>query len=586
MRKIWIVVLAIVLVLCLGMGLMLWAFFSLFSEREPSVPSGCVLTLTLSGELPETAPASLVPRLFSSPELTFQDVIRSIDRASGDSRIRGIWMRVEGPGLGWGKVKELQDHLETFKKSGKFILASSDSLNERDYACALPADRIYLSPEAGFEFNGFTATSTYLKDMFEKIGVEPEVENIGKYKSFGDMLKRNSMSDAEREVANSMLDETVSLFSGMVSHFRKGFTPEKVKQLLEEGLTHPRQAQERNLVDGILYTDEVERELRNRIGQRESERLRTIDVSRYRAMRQEASGNQVAVIYAVGAITRGEDTYSPIFGRSMGSDPLVRALREARDNPDVKAIVLRIDSPGGDALASDLMWRELRLANQKKPVIASMSDVAGSGGYYIAAGCRKIVAEPGTVTGSIGVVSAAFNLQKLYEEKLGLRFETVKRGQWADSPSGIRPMSPEEWDRFRAQTRRFYETFLKKVADSRHRAVSEIETVAQGRVWTGRQAQEHGLVDVLGGQDTAVLLALKEAGLEGKAHSVVDYPRPKKLSDLVFEALSQDGISERAAARTFSSLPPELRKVLKTLAPMSVSTPSVLAVMPCTIDIH
>ena len=283
---------------------------------------------------------------------------------------------------------------------------------------------------------------------------------------------------------------------------------------MEQGLAHPEEALQNKLVDGVLYADEVESILKEKNGEKGAKKLSAITGKKYRKISWGSlgrmDGEQIAVIYAVGSIVRGPDVYSPIFGRSMGSDALVESVRKARDNKAVKAIILRIDSPGGDGLASDLMWRELRLADKEKPVIASMSDVAASGGYYIAMGCRKIVAEPQTITGSIGVVSAKFNIKGIYDW-MQIRMETLQRGKWADMMDESRAMTPEEWERFRQQTRRFYDHFVTKAAESRRMKYETLEPYAQGRVWLGTEARERGLVDELGSLDKAVEIARKEA---------------------------------------------------------------------------
>ncbi|HOB53201.1 MAG TPA: signal peptide peptidase SppA [Acidobacteriota bacterium] len=579
-KKGWIITL-VVLMMLIGVGLMVYFAVQAMVQAEPSVKDRTVLVVELTGELPENSPSDFTLSLFEPPALTFQQVLSSIDKATSDKRITGVWLRIESPNLGWSKVEELQNKLTAFKKSGKFIYATTVVCNERDYACALPADKIYMPPEGFFELNGFVAQAMFLKDTLNKFGIDPEVENIGKYKSAGDMLKRNSASDAQREVMNNMLDKTVASFNGMVARYRK-IPTEQVATMMEEGLSHPTEAAAHKLIDGILYPDEVDALLREKNGEKGRDRLTTITCKSYRRVSRPAvtdgAADQIAVVYAVGTIIRGKDAYSPLMGRVMGSDTVIESLQKARQNKSVKAIVLRIDSPGGDGIASDLMWRELRITDQKKPVIASMSDVAASGGYYIGMGCRRIVAEPATITGSIGVVNAKFNMKGMYDW-LQLRFETVKRGQWADMMDDTRGMTPAERERFAAMTRGFYERFVQKAADSRKKKFAELEPFAQGRVWLGSEAIQHGLVDDLGGLEEAVAIAKKEAGIPaGRSVRLVEYPVPKKLFEQIMESMAETQLAQ---------VHPGLRHDLAFLGRFVLPGPgAMLAVMPYALDIH
>ncbi len=577
-----LIITLVILLLVIGIGVVFVLMIGSMLEREPYVGNQSVLVLNISGEMPESAPQDFMTRLFEPPAMTFGDLTQDIRKAATDKRINGIWLKIDNPAFGWGKAQELQTTLAEFKKTGKFIIASTAACNELGYACALPADAIYLPEEGGFEFNGFVGQAMFIRDMLEKLNVEPEVERFGKYKSFGEMIDRKTMSDAQKEVMNSMLDETVKQFVGMVNHFRK-LPEDRIRTLLlDEAPSTPQQALDAKLIDGIKYPDEVRELIKEKCGIAKNRKLRAVTGQTYRRISWEslgqAGGQRIALIYAVGAITRGQDSYSPIFGRSMGSDNLISAIRQVRDDDSIKAVILRVDSPGGDALASDLMWRELQLTDKKKPVIASMSDVAASGGYYIAMGCRKIVAEPGTVTGSIGVVSAMFNLKGLYDW-MGINYETVSRGKWSEMMNETRPMTDAERQRFRESTLRFYEHFVGKAAKSRHKSFDDLQAVAQGRVWTGSQALENGLVDDLGGLEKAVAVARKEAGMApDQKIQLVTYPQPKKLIDQILENLTE------SQARAVN---PQLRRTLRYLGAYVLPGQSaILAVMPYQIEIH
>lgn len=541
-----------------------------------------VLVLDLSGDIPDTAPADLVGRLFQSPQLTFFDVLELIEHASHDRRICGIWLKMKHPDIGWAKAQELASKIQRFRLSGKPVFASMDVADEKDYMVAAAADKIFLSPEAAFEFNGFAMSALSLRDMFDKLGVQPEVVNIGKYKSSGEMLKNYKMSDARREEMESLLRQTHDQFIDTVVKSRKGTTSGTIRECLEKGLFTSQGAMEMGLIDGIKYEDEVEGMFASIAGSKQP-RLKTVQAGKYRRIvsmsHEEGFAPKIVIINASGLIVFGDDSYSPMFGKALGSESVISSIRKARDNKQVKGIIVRIDSPGGDALASDLIWREVRNADTVKPVVASMSDVAASGGYYIAMGCRKIVAQPGSITGSIGVVSAKFNLEKLYLDRLGLRFETMKIGRWADMMDSTRAMTPDEWQRFQDQTRRVYDRFLAKVAESRKADANKIEAFAQGRVWTGSQAKERGLVDEMGGLDEAVNLVKKFAGYhEGQPVQLVTYPELPSLWDQVWSSIP-DG------ARTFAN--PDIIAGIQYLGRFLHPAGGVfLAVMPYQIDIH
>mgnify|MGYP001766665558 CR=1 FL=1 len=580
MKKGWIIVLAIVLVV---VGLAAVLFFSLRSlvDQQPSLGDKTVLVLELTGELPESAPADPFMQLFEPKAMSFRDLVTCIEKARVDKRIVALWLKIDSPALGWAKVEELQLALDAFRKSGKTIVASMEMGNERDYACALPADRIFLPGESYFEFDGFVAQAQFMKDMFNKFGIEPEVENIGKYKSAGDMLKLSAMSEAQREVMNVMLDQRLAQFQTMVEKYRQ-IPRDQVFALLDKSVYGPQEALGHKLIDGIKYADEIEDFLKTKTGETAKKRLTTIAGNKYRKVTppdyEFADGEQIAVIYAVGTIMRGPDSYSPIFGRNMGSESVIESIRKARQNKAVKGIILRVDSPGGDGLASDLMWRELRQADKEKPVVASMSDVAASGGYYIAMGCRKIVADPATITGSIGVVSAKFNLKGIYDW-LGLHNETIQRGRWADMMNDSRPMTPEERELFRQRTRKFYDRFVAKAAECRGKSYEQLEPYAQGRVWSGTDALQHGLVDMLGGLDKAIEVVRQEAKIKPSQRiRLIEYPEPKKLIDQVMESLAETQVRQ---------VHPRLREDLQFLGRFVLPGPNaMLAVMPYRIDIH
>lgn len=582
MKKGWIVLLVFGVLLLTGALIVFFTLVSMILDIEPAVPDRSVLVINLSGEIPDYVEPSLFAGIFEGRPLTFQDILTSLDKARSDPRVAGVWLKINRPELGWAKVAELQKALENFKGRGKLVVATIQAANERDYACALPAETIYFCPEAGCEFNGFAASAMFLKDMFGKIGVQPEVARFGEYKSAGDMLDRTTMSEHQKEEMQAVLDQTYENFVQMVSSRRPKMTPEKVRALLEQGLFNPREAVDGGFADGIKYDDEVEAMVLAKVGGGRTvngkKRLQTVGITHYRRVGWAAVGVEtgpvVAVVHIDDFIGQGKDGYSPIFGRVTGTQRVLSALRQARENPEVKAVVVRVDSPGGDVLASDLMWREIAITDQVKPVVASMSDYAASGGYYVSSACRRIVAGPGTVTGSIGVVAALFNLTQLFNEKLGIHYETLRKGEWADAMNPYRPMTDAERERFHQEVRGAYDRFVAKMAQCRKKSVAELDKVAQGRVWTGRDAQALGLVDELGGMDKAVEIALREAKVfSDKRPNLVTFPPPRDFWDRLAESVSDMSLAGNDAA----VLSREMKFLGRFILPRSGS---VLAVMP------
>ncbi|NIR53033.1 signal peptide peptidase SppA, partial [candidate division KSB1 bacterium] len=508
-------------------------------------------------------------------------------------RIRGLYLDVSNPDLGWGKAQELRHLIHDFKESGKFVTAFMQTCNEGSYYIALSADELYLQPHSFVEFNGFAAEIPFLKGTFNKLGMEPQVENIGKYKSAGDILKRTSMSPAHREVTEALLNSHYEEFVQAVCG-RRGLERSEFEDVLREGIYRSEGALEHKLVDNLEYKTAVRNLLKEKVYGGEAtdgkdRELRMISVSRYARVPADevglGRGEKIALIYAVGNIVSGQNDYNPLMGRNMGSSSIVSLLREAKDNEDIKAVVLRVDSPGGSALASDVMWAEIEKVQEEKPVVISMSDVAASGGYWISMGSDAIVAHPLTLTGSIGVVGAIFDLSGTYD-KLGMNWEIVKTSEHADMMTDKRPMTDEEWETFRENTRAIYETFVQKVADGRNKTRDAVHEIAQGRVWTGEQALEIGLVDSLGGLDAALTIVKRKAEIAADAKTQwVVFPKPKGFFQSLMERFNVRVVRHFAEKsqewKIIQKLPKETRKALKQIAVTSlVSRGEFLAIEP------
>ncbi|XP_060204892.1 serine protease SPPA, chloroplastic isoform X5 [Lycium barbarum] len=476
-------------------------------------------------------------------------------KAAYDPRISGVYLHIEPLGCGWGKVEEIRRHILDFRKSGKFIVGYAPACGEKEYYIGCACQELYAPPSAYFALYGLTVQASFLGGVFEKVGIEPQVQRIGKYKSAGDQLMRKSISDENREMITALLDNIYGNWLEKVA-LTKGKKKEDIEHFVNDGVYQVEKLKEESWITDIKYDDEVMSMLKERVGIPKDKKLPEVDYRKYSKVRRWTLGltgfkDQIAVIRASGGISR---TRGPFSSPSSGiiAEKLIEKIRSVRESKRYKAVVLRIDSPGGDALASDLMWREIRLLAESKPVIASMADVAASGGYYMAMAAQAIVAENLTLTGSIGVVTGKFNLGNLYE-RIGFNKETISRGRYAElTAAEQRPFSPEEAELFAKSAQHAYTQFRDKAALSRSMKVDKMEEVAQGRVWTGNDALSRGLVDAIGGLSRAVAIAKQKANIPlDRQVSVVELSRP---SASLPEVLSGIGSSLAGADRTLKEL--------------------------------
>jgi protease-4 len=574
----------IIFLLVLGFFMILGGMFILgirtMLEDRPIVKDNTVLKLRLSGLVTEQFSRDAFGREFEDASLQMHDIHHALAMAKVDKRIRGLQLVVNEPDLGWAKAREIRQVLQDFKTSGKFVTAFMETCNERSYYIACVADEIYLQPHSFVEFNGLASEVPFLKRMFNKLGMEPQVETIGKYKNAGDVLKRESMTPAHREATLALLEDIYDEFVQTVCA-RRGLERVAFESLLNKGIYKAEDALKEKFVDQLKYETEVTDLLKEKIFAADStnwkERsLNTLSVSRYARVPAEdvglAKGSKIALIYAIGSIVSGDGGIDPLFGRSMGSNTIADLLRTAKNNSAVKAVVLRVDSPGGSAVASDVIWAEIEKVQQEKPVIVSMSDVAASGGYWISMGCDAIVAQPTTITGSIGVVGSIFDLSGTYD-KLGINWETVKKCEHADNFTEKRPLTDEEWQLLKDHISAIYDTFLGKAAEGRRKTREEVDKVGQGRVWTGVRALQYGLIDSLGGLDAALAIAKKKAGLAADAPTQwIVYPQPKSFFDSLVEKLSvrlaKLWASKFEEWAVIQKLPAETKQALRQIAIM------------------
>jgi protease-4 len=490
------------------------------------------LALELSGELPEEPAGGLAGLLESQPP-SLRGVVEAVDRAAKDPAIKGLLLRVGSLDAGWARVAELREALLRFRRSGKPSWAQLEFAGNKEYYLATGCARIAAAPTALLDVSGLAAEVTFFKGALDKLGVQAQFEGVGKYKNAPNQYTETGFTEPHREQMDALVS---SLFESYVNGIAqaRGMSPERVRALVDEGPFDAESARTAGLVDELLYRDQVE----GRTGG-----ATRVTPARYlKGARSVAfdSRPRVALVYAVGTIASGESQSGPFGGGLVGSDTIIRGLRQAAQDDRVRAIVLRVDSPGGSGTASDAVWREVALARRSKPVVVSMGDYAASGGYYIAMNADAIVAEPGTITGSIGVFSGKFSLRGLYA-KLGISEAVVQRGRFARLFSSSEPWSEEERARVRTLNRAFYATFVAKAAEGRRRTPEQIEEVAQGRVWTGVEALRAGLVDTLGGLDTAVAVAREKARLpRGQDVNLVVLPEQKGFFELLLERQDDD----------------------------------------------
>lgn len=524
-----VIVLIVIAVAISAAGLVATA---IFVGRPADVASNSSLVLRMSGDLREIEPGGFVGS-FLEPPPTVRSVVDALRKAKVDDRVKSVVIRPSGTAALWAKVQEVRDAILDFKTSDKPIVAYLEYGGEQEFYLATACDKVFLMPTASLDLTGMASYELFLRGTLDKIGAYPDALAIGEYKTAANTFTERSFTPSHREMAESLnRDLFEQLVRGIANGRQK--TEDEVRQMIDHGPYLPADAVRAGLIDDLAYEDELDDKVRLADGE-----VTYLEGRSYRGVSPGSlglnKGRKIAVLYAVGIIGSGESSYDSPAGEVVGSDTLVQYLRKARADHDIEAIVLRIDSPGGSAIASDVIWREVQLTRAVKPVIASMSDVAASGGYYIAMPAHKIVAEPATLTGSIGVVMVKFVIDGTLKN-MGMNAEAISQGRYATLYSPIRPFSPEERVKVREHMQATYDAFVEKAAAGRNMAPEQIDAVAQGRVWTGEQAKARGLVDELGGLQRALELAKEQAGIApGDEVELVVYPPKRSL----YEALAQ-----------------------------------------------
>ncbi|UCF79635.1 MAG: signal peptide peptidase SppA [Candidatus Eiseniibacteriota bacterium] len=499
----------------------------LFVEKPPEVKEDSYLVLNLGGELQEEASGFFDLPFLEREQATLADVIDCIDKAGVDDRIKGMIVKITPFAFGWGKAQEIRDKLVWFsQETDKSLVAYMISGGDKEYYLASVCEKVFMPEASDLQLDGLTAEVIFMRGSFDKLGITPELEHIGRYKSASDVLTQKTFTDAHREVTNAILDDAFLRHVEGIAEAR-GLETARVRELIDSGDFSASEAFRAGLVDSLVYEDQ----LHALLGVEHEDDFRTVPLEDYVRVRLAAlklgKGPKIALVYAVGAIEMGKSSYSPLWGKTMGSETMVEALRDARTTKGIRAIIMRVDSPGGSGLASDIIWREVNRAADEKPFVVSMSDVAGSGGYYIAMAADTIVAQPGTLTGSIGLVSGKFANKGLYD-KLGMNKEILSRGANAAMFSDARGFTPTERRKLLEQMWEWYSDFVRKVAEGRDMSEEDVDRVARGRVWSGAQAREIGLVDELGGLERAIEIAKAKAGIpEDSEVTLVVFPKKK-----------------------------------------------------------
>ena len=514
------------------------------SDKEESIDSNTVLHLTFNYQI--TDRAGMSPLDFSSlsnlNELNttgLNTIVKNIRKAKNDSNIKGIYLELSDMSTGIASIEEIRNALIDFKTSNKFIIARADYYSQGTYYLASVADKIYLTPTGSFAFTGLSAQVMYYKNALDKLGVEPQIIRHGKFKSAVEPFMQDKMSDANKEqilsymgtIWNHMVDQ-IAIARNIEASDLQGMAD---SLMVTDEIT----AMKYNFVDSLKYNDEVIADLKKRCSLKPEDKLQLITLKKYTHVPEvkidsefKLEKDKIAVIYAIGAIEMGEgDDFT------IGANRLAKAIKSARENKNVKAIVLRINSPGGSALASEIILREAKLAQKEKPFIVSMGELAASGGYYIACASDTIVAQPNTLTGSIGVFGLMFNAEKLLNEKIGINIETINTNTHSDIGSQFRKMTDKEQMVLQNSVENIYTTFITHVANNRGLTIAQVDSIGQGRVWSGINAKQIGLVDVIGGLDVAIDIAAKKANVT--KYRILELPEAKDPFTEIMEQLGQ-----------------------------------------------
>jgi protease-4 len=503
------------------------------SSDKPTIGTKGVLLLDLTKTYKEQSidnPFAMFTNSDESEMPSLYDVTRMIHHAKNDSSIKGIYIQCSNNPNGYAASEELRKAVVDFKLSKKFVVAYGETITQKGYYIASAANKVYCHPQGGLEWSGFSSNMLYLKGMLDKLEIQPQIFYAGKFKSATEPLRETQMTEANRLQTSVWLGDLYNRFLNDVADSRSLDTAAIRKLAVSGAIQTAQDALNNHLVDGLKYDDELKSELSHRLIKEENTSINFVDLSSYaKAADFKQDGDEkIAVVYAAGDIVSGKGD-----NESVGSDAFRTVLRQIRLDKDIKAVVFRVNSPGGSSLASDVIWREISLLRKVKPVVVSMGDVAASGGYYIACNADYVFADANTITGSIGVFSILPNFQSFFKNKLGISFDGVKTGPYADLGNSTRPLTDVEKRFMQSGVDTIYHTFKSRVAEGRKRDIVYIDSIAQGRVWTGSRAISVGLVDRIGTMQDAVNYAVEMAKI--KSYRIKEFPQKKNLLEQILE---------------------------------------------------
>jgi protease-4 len=521
-------------------------------ERPVSVSDNSALVLNLEGAVPEQAPVDVaIPFLQQQTPLTVLDTWKLLHRAAGDTRVKALVLEPRGLDAGWAKLEELRAEILAFKQSGKPVYAFLRNATMREYYLATAADKVYMAPEDELDVKGLRAELMYFKGTLDKLGVSMEFEHVGKYKDAPDTFTRTSPSPETLEVTNQILDQYYGNMVQVIADGRK-LPPGAVRGVIDQGPFIGKSALDSGLVDGLIFEDEMLAQLNSQL----KTSLKKIGARGYsKAAGADPSGRaRIAYVTGDGEITRG-DPSGDVSDTGITAFGMVKLLRQVAEDSSIKGVILRVDSPGGDGIASDDILHEMKVLSKKKPVLISMSDLAASGGYFIAMTGDPVLAYSNTLTGSIGVFFGKVNLSGLYD-KIGVKKELLTRGRFAAIDSENKPLTPEEKDKVQKEIQVFYRGFVDRVAEARKRPYDQVEPLAQGRVWLGAQAKMNGLVDEIGGLDRAVEMIKQRTNIPASEQvTLVTYPPRRTLLELLLKSSNDSSELESAIKSVAGDLP-------------------------------
>lgn len=546
---------------------------------------GNVITIDVTKKIHEQGESNPLAKLFDGSSRTagLYDITKAIAEAKKDKDIKGILLKLGPTPNGWAELQQLREAVEDFRTSGKFVYAYGENITQGAYFVATAADSIYLNPAGDIELKGLSTELAFFKNTLERLELKPQIFYAGKFKSATEPFREEKMTEPNRRQVEALQKGLWTEFLNGASKYMRVDTT-TINELTRSGaIQFPADALKNRMVAGLLYHDEVEQRIRVKTGQDEKKDIKYVTINDYASNLKpdiENNNRRVAVLFAEGEIVDGEQKTE----RMIASKTICEEIRKIRKDDKVKAVVLRVNSPGGSALASDVILRELTLLKEKKPLVVSMGDYAASGGYYIACKANKIFAMPNTITGSIGVFGMFFNVENLMKNKLGVTFDGVKNAPYADMPSATRAMTEQESKMMQNGIDTTYAHFKGHVVAGRKLATVMVDSIAQGRVWTGSDAKELGLVDELGGLDKAIASAAGLAGL--KVYKVVTYPEPSdKFNFLIRKFANEESakLAVKAAMQEELGVGYEWYDRIQALSRMNGKT---MMVMPFVINVQ